>query len=543
MSETTNENPQPYPEQLSDVLLVMDKEKKKIQAVTGIDENGNLKTVDPLKKNQSQFMRVDKAGDLFTNFFSNFWRQLKDPTHFSFFKVSASEAVATAKEIQKQLKTPTKEGEAILAKHQVEEPKGQQQEVKEEKEQQQEVDKPKEQQENKKDVATVQDVSQTTVQAAQTPQATQEVPKTADTVETVKATETTEAAQTQSPQSPDTAETAETKNYRYKPEDIDWETLKQLGVKKDTLEKMGAMETLLMGYKTDFVMPISVNLGTVILRSEARLGLQQDADEKTVFVMYGVRHEPNLKNEFFGHTFTKEDRENLLKSGNMGRVVELTNLKTGEKMPSIISIDHLTNEVIALRQDWMRIPDTIKGVKLNEEQKKDLRDGKPVLLEGLEFKNSQNRSAHVQYNADKRRPEFLFGDRAPKQAQENNPKVFRGKEFSDEEYKKLTAGRTLYVSDFKDGRGQPYKGYVRVDGETGAYQFSFRNPDMLRDKIQPTEAHRTQVAVNSHGKTNEATRHIREPLRPEQQRPRNRAQQQRQNAPNNNRAKSRGARV
>lgn len=533
MSETTNENPQQYPEQLSDVLLVMDKEKKKIQAVTGIDENGKLKTVNPTKRNQSQFMRVDRAGDLFTNFFSNFWRQLKDPTHFSFFKVPVSEAVATAKEIQKQVKTPTKEGEAILSKHQVEQPKGQQQEV----------DKPKEQQENKKDVAIVQDVSQTTAQAAQTPQATQEVLKTADTVETVKATDTTEAAQTQTPQSPDTPATAETKHYRYKPGDIDWETLKQLGVKKETLEKIGAMETLLMGYKTDFVMPISVNLGTVILRSEARLGLQQDANEKTVFVMYGVRHEPNLKNEFFGHTFTKEDRENLLKSGNMGRVVELTNLKTGERMPSIISIDHLTNEVIALRQDWMKIPDIIKGVKLNQEQKKDLRDGKPVLLEGVEFKNSQNRSAHVQYNADKRRPEFLFGDRTPKQAQENNPKVFRGKEFSDEDYKKLTAGRTLYISDFKDGRGQPYKGYVRVDGETGAYQFSFRNPDRLRDKIQPAEAYQTQVAVNSHGKTNEATKQIKEPLRPEQQRPRNRVQEQQQNAPNNNRAKSRGIKV
>src|SRR5690554_160459 len=109
MSEQAIEIPQQYPEQLSDVLLVMDKEKKKIQAVTGVDENGYLKTVDATKKNQSQFMRVDRAGDLFTNFFSNFWRQLKDPTHFSFFKVPAKEAVETAKEMQKQVDAPTKE--------------------------------------------------------------------------------------------------------------------------------------------------------------------------------------------------------------------------------------------------------------------------------------------------------------------------------------------------------------------------------------------------------------------------------------------------
>jgi hypothetical protein len=482
MSETTNENPQQYPEQLSDVLLVMDKEKKKIQAVTDIDENGNLKTVNPTKKNQSQFMRVDKAGDLFTNFFSNFWRQLKDPTHFSFFKVPASEAVETAKQIQKQVNAPTKEGEAILAKHEVKEPKDQQQEAKE----------PKEQQENKKDMAT--------------PQTTTETPKT--------------------------PETPETKEYRYKAEDIDWKTLQQLGVKRETLEKMGAMETLLMGYKTNLVMPISVNLDTVILRSDARLGLQSGANGKAVFMMYGVRHEPNLKTPFFGHEFTKEDRENLLKTGNMGRVVELTNCRTGEKIPSIISIDHLTNEVIAFRQDWIKVPDNIKGVKLNEEQKQDLRNGKAVYLEGLDFKNTENKNAYVQYNADKRRPEFLFGDRAPRQTQENNPKVFRGKEFSDEEHKELMAGKILYVSDFKDGKGQPYKGYVTLDKETGVYDFSFKNPNKLKDKIQPAEAHRTQVAVNSHGKTNEATKHIKEPLKPEQQTPRNKTQQQRQNAPN-----------
>ncbi|MDN8820284.1 hypothetical protein Q0N24_13735, partial [Staphylococcus aureus] len=77
----------------------MDKEKKTIQAVTGIDENGELKTVDANKKNQSEFMRVDKSGDFFSNFFSNFWRQLKDPTRFSFFKVPEQEAVETAQKM------------------------------------------------------------------------------------------------------------------------------------------------------------------------------------------------------------------------------------------------------------------------------------------------------------------------------------------------------------------------------------------------------------------------------------------------------------
>lgn len=482
MSEQTNENPQQYPEQLSDVLLVMDKEKKKIQAVTGVDENGNLKTVDATKKNQSQFMRVNRAGDLFTNFFSNFWRQLKDPTHFSFFKVPAKEAVETAKEMQKQVDAPTKEGEAVMAKHEVKKPKEQQQEA-------------------KKDV--------------EAPQATPEPHKT--------------------------QETQEKNNYRYQAEDVDWNYLAQFGIDQERLKKDGQMDLLLKGYKTNKVYPTSVNFGAVIMRSDARLGFQDGEDGKPLLMMYGVRHEPNLKAPFFGHEFTKEDRENLLKTGNMGRVVELTNRKTGEKIPSVISIDHLTNEVIAFRQDRIKVPDEIKGVKLTEDQKRDLKDGKAIYLEGLDFKNSTSKNAHVQFNADKKYPEYLFGDKAPKQTQAHDPKVFRGKEFSDEQYKQLTEGKTIYVSDFKDGKGQPYKGYVTLNKETGKYDFSFRNPNMLKNKAQTAEVHKTQVAVNSEGKTNEATKNINEPLKPKQQTPKNTRQQQRQNNLNAP-AKSKGVR-
>src|SRR5699024_10920547 len=89
--ETTNK--QEMPEQLSDILLVLDKEKKKIQAAKSIDENGKMETINHTKRIQNQFMRVDMHGDFFSNFFSNFFSQLKNPTKFSFFKVPASIAV------------------------------------------------------------------------------------------------------------------------------------------------------------------------------------------------------------------------------------------------------------------------------------------------------------------------------------------------------------------------------------------------------------------------------------------------------------------
>ena len=52
-------------------------------------------------------------------------------------------------------------------------------------------------------------------------------------------------------------------------------------------------------------------------------------------------------------------------------------------MPSIISIDRLTNDAIALRTEFIKIPDEIKGVKLNDEQKQTLMEGKPLYLEGM----------------------------------------------------------------------------------------------------------------------------------------------------------------
>ena len=485
MSEETT-NKQEMPEQLSDILLVLDKEKMKIQAVKSIDENGKMETVDPTKKNQNQFMRVDKHGDFFSNFFSNFISQLKNPTNFSFFKVPEPIAVEKAKEMQKQVDKPTPEGEKVMKEHEI-------------KTDIQENNKQK----NKNDMAT---------------------------------------AQT----------TTETIEYRYKPEQIDWDTMKNLGLSKEYLEKRNLLDPLLRGYKTNELVPVGINLGGSILRTDARLSLQQGEDGNVIVAIHGIKKEPNLHFEFFGHKFTDEDKKNLLETGNMGRVVNLINSKTGELMPSIISIDRLTNDVIALRTDFIKIPDEIKGVKLNDEQKQTLMEGKPLYLEGMISTKGTEFSATVQYNADKRYTEFLF-DRSNSNGQKQNnqqnnqqsqsqeaPKTFRGKDLTDEQYKDFKAGQTVYMAGLVDKKGQTYNGYITFNKDTGKTGFEF--PNQYKERIQPTEAHKTQTAVNSQGKTNEATKNIKEPLKSGQQRPKNEKQQEQQNKPKAP-AKSRGRKV
>ena len=474
MSEETS-NKQEEPEQLSDILLVLDKEKMKIQAVKSIDKNGKMETVDPTKKNQSEFMRVDKQGDLISNFFSNFYRQLKDPTKFTFFKVPADKALEKAKEFQKQVDHPTPEGEKQMKKD----------EVKVE---------PEHKQENQNNMET-----------------TQKAP--------------------------------ENNEYRYKPEQIDWETMNNLGLGKERLEKMNLLEPLLKGFKTNELVPVSLNLGTAVTRMDARLSLQHNDEGKVVAAIHGIRKEPNLNFEFFGHKFTDEDKKNLLDAGNMGRVVDLKNPKTGETIPSIISVDRLTNELIALKIEYIKIPDEIKGVKLNDEQKQTLMDGKPLHLEGMISKKGTEFEATVQFNADKRYVEFLF-DRGNinqqtqsngQNNQQNNsqevPRTFRGKELDNEQYDKFKDGQTIYISGLTDKQGKPYQGYITLNKETNKTNFSFQNPDKLKEQAKPTEAHKTQTAVNSDGKTNEATKNIKEPLQPKQQTPKDKKQQEQQEKP------------
>ena len=466
-------------EELSDILLVFDKEKKKILAVKGIDQDGNLQTTDPTQKNQNQFMRVDKQGDLFSNFFSNFFSQLKNPTNFSFFKIPALLAVDISKDMQKQIDHPTPEGKQIMKQHEVREYE----------------------QKNKINMET---------------------------------------AQT----NPETGE------YKYKPEQIDWETLNHLGLSKEKLEKMSLLDPLLKGYKTNELVPVSLNLGTAVTRMDARLSLKLNEEGQVVVAIHGIRKEPNLNFSFFGHEFSKEDKENLLGTGNMGRVVNLTNPKNNEIMPSIISIDRLTNEVVALRTDFIKIPDEIKGIKLSEEQKQILMEGRPLALEGMVSKKRTAFDATVQFNADKRFVEFLFDRNDPnKQAQGNQqnqtqgaPKTFRDKELNNEQHLKLQNGQTVYISGLVDKKGKEYNGYITYNKQTNKTDFSFQNPDKIKEQIKPSEAHKTQTSVNSEGKTNEATKNINEPLKSGQTNPDNKNQQEQQEDPQSP-AKSKGRKM
>ena len=76
---------------MSDIVLVLDKMELLIQAVSEINKNGKYSTEPADKEHQNSFLKIDRYATFFENFLKNFWRQLKDPTHFGLFTMKEEE--------------------------------------------------------------------------------------------------------------------------------------------------------------------------------------------------------------------------------------------------------------------------------------------------------------------------------------------------------------------------------------------------------------------------------------------------------------------
>jgi hypothetical protein len=81
--DDTSQKTEP-PEQLSDILLLVNMEKKSIRVAA--DETGKTDRLDKIKDDNPPFLKIDK-NNILENFLSNYFRQSKDPTEFRFFRV------------------------------------------------------------------------------------------------------------------------------------------------------------------------------------------------------------------------------------------------------------------------------------------------------------------------------------------------------------------------------------------------------------------------------------------------------------------------
>ena len=406
-------------EQMSDIVFILDKMELILQAVSKIGKDGKYSTVPADKEHSNSFLKIDRYANMFENFVKNFWSQLKDPTRFGILSVKAD--TLDSPEVKQAIEDlaagkQTKAVEDFLKKYEI-------------------VPRDKENQsinnQNQEEMAKKNETQQ-------------------------------QAAQGDGTQQP---------KYRYNESMINWEELKNFGLSREYLMERGLLDQMLRGYKTNQVVPISMNFGSAVLRTDARLSFQQSVGGPIVLGIHGIRQKPELERPYFGHIFSEEDKKNLLETGNMGRVVELKG-RNGEYIPSFISIDKLTNEVVAMRAENAYIPQEIKGVKLTDQEINDLRDGKKVFIEGMISNNGKEFDAHIQVNAERRGIEYIF----------ENDKLFNrqslgGVELTKQQIEDLNAGKAIFVEGMERKDGELFSSYVKLDEATGRPSYTRYNPD------------------------------------------------------------------
>lgn len=540
-----------------DVLIVRDEKTGEISVVAGLKKDGTPKTTAASGANQKDFLLFDKNSNPLDSFLDNFFRQCKEPKRFGFYRVAAENIEHVIDVLKDLLKNPEKNRD-LLEPHHVDTSKYEQQ-------------------------------AQTVPEEARpTPDAPNDLNPFWQSVEEhwfpdEKESEKQEngEAQEQTQDGQSAQEKPDEKKHLIDESRIDWANLEeQYGIKREALEASGDLEKML-GYGKSALVTVTPLIAGERFEIEARLSFKEMPDGSIGIVPHTIRKEPRLDEKFMEHEFTPEDKENLKKTGNMGRVVELVDKETGEIIPSYVSIDRQTNEIEAIPVKDVPVTTRIGQTEFTEHEIAELVAGRALPNKEIVLSEKRKFTATLQVNVERRGVEFVpkpkqngqnrrqrngqvTGQTAQQPARpvptaqaaggqtatgtegEQKPKVYKfqwldengnirapktmgGIPLTQQQQQNFTAGNAILVKDMKrDGKGEPFTAYVKFSFEAGKPKYYRNNPDVAQE-ITPASESRTQVAVNTHGNTNEATRHLNQPLRQGQTAPANTQQQRTQN--------------
>ena len=352
------------------MLVVRDEKTGEISVVAGLDSKGYPKTTPAKAEHSQDFLRFDRHGDMVDNFFRNFYRQCKEPTRFGFYRVAADMADAVLPVIKDLLKDPAANAE-MLAAHKVDTSEYQKQAETMEQAQPKGTDTEKANNENTNEENNVQ---QKTEEMEELKQEQSVQPSQEGGTPTEQVQEPAQEQQQQKPEKPNLIAD----------DQVDWNELLKCGIDKEKLsekdlkalmkcgidkEKLSEKDLkALMNYGKTGLVTVKPTFGYESYELQARLSFQKMEDGKLKLTPHFIRNEPRLDIPHNGYTFTDEDKKNLKRTGNLGKVVDVADTRTGEMRQSYISIDRLTNEIVDVPADKVRIPYQIGQTGLTKEE-------------------------------------------------------------------------------------------------------------------------------------------------------------------------------
>ncbi len=483
---------------LEEVLIARNNDTGQVGAVTGLNEDGTPKMTDVKSAKLSDLVKFSKGQNPLEAFLSNFVRQCKNPTTFGFFRVPADRYDTVGTVIGDLAKDPVANADMLKNNK---------------------VDLPQATQDNK------QAATQTAEQPKQSPAGSPQ-----------------EEQQTQSNAQ---ASAKETRHSAIDESKIDWANLKEKwGIDRDELAKSGDLSEMLYNRKSKVVTVTPTFAGEKFL-IDARLSFRTDADGNVKVVPHFIHREPKLDQEFKGYNFSKEEKAVLRETGNLGKTIELTGAN-GEKVPSYVSIDRYTNEIVSVPVKDVRIRDTVGQTKLTDAEIAQLKQGMALPPKEITDKHGKTYNVVLQVSADRKGVEFVPGAvRKQEQSQTQSGTTNQQQSswltkdgkikpltkwakipLTEQQQKDYAEGRVAELTNRLDDKGQPCTVYLWFNPEKQRPNTSLNDP-----RVQVAEESKTQKAVNNDGLTNEATSKVAEPLQKYQTAPKNEEQMRQQRKP------------
>lgn len=485
------------------VMLVQDAKDGKLKAVKDVDKDGNLQTVDPTQANVAALLNVNTHDSALEAFFKKMLEQADNPAHTGIF-------IMTENVLNKLIKMNFPADE--LEKHRVD-----------------------------------------------------------------------PAAELQKLQGKKQEGSEESQSFQ--PLDvnkIDRADLERKGIKWEDMEPH--LRAMSYGHKSNGVIEMNPEMeqGGVRVQTKGRISLSEQPDGSIKVVPHYWQEKPNLDAPLYGKKLDQDIKTNLELTGNAGKPVKLE-LTPGKKEPCYISLDKHTNTLEVMRVADFPRRTNIKGVELSKGQQIDLYDnGRKILLEGMTTRAGYKRDAYIQINASNRNFDFSYegldrnryaqgnkelrreknaGQKSDKKqdSAENAktyitiPRIIKSAAVPEQAYKQWTEAvndptkrqnvQAFHIKGMIDDKGQPFNAWVRPNFEKEKFDFHKYNPKYVKAKgaeVKPAEESKTQVAVNNQGKTNEATKGVKEPLKQGQQKPTENQQKEQQQRQQRQRSPAKG---
>ena len=475
-----------------EVLIARNNETGQVGAVTGLNEDGTPKMTDVKSAKLSDLVKFSKGQNPLEAFMSNFVRQCKNPSTFGFFRVPADRYDTVGTVIGDFAKDPVANAEML-----------------------------------KNNVVEVPQASQDVEQTAE--------PKVEQSAQSPKQ-DTNSAGNAEAPEK-------EARHSAIDESKIDWDNLKEKwGIDRAELEKSGDLKEMLYNRKSRLV-TVTPTFAGEKFPIDARLSFRTDPDGNVKVVPHFIHREPKLDQEFEGYKFSKEDKAALRETGNLGKVVELTG-KNGEKIPSFVSVDRYTNEIVSVPVKDVFVRDTIGNTKLTMAEINELKQGKALPPKEISDKNGKTYNVVLQVSADRRGVEFVPGGARRQEQKEQKAQgqqqsswmtkdgkikpisKWAGVPMTPQQQADYTAGKVVELTNIPDKQGQLNTVYLKFNPEKQRPTTSLNDP-----RVTVAEESKTQKAVNTDGLTNEATKHVAEPLQKYQTSPKNEEQAKQQRKP------------